>query len=542
MHHGQAESTPTATRAALAFEHCVSLGVDHALVLDRLGRVWAFGSDGMWQKGAGRHRDSQHPVGHELGPGPTGLSDVDLWGREAPPGELDEAAVGSQSSLPSESGPCLVPLPHRVEQVYAWGWSSYAIDERGVLWAWGDNNFGYRDSWRDPRQHRGSLLGLKRSDGSAPAFVAKPCVVPGPRRVTKVVRSTFYHHEECDQDMLYVLDSQGQVWWDGALWDKEPGLCRVSLPCAVTTLVEGCIAYGEDCQWYVLKGPNVGRLVMGDPGAGVPLFGVSGGMQYDGLHGAVIDSHGHLWRWWDPKEEPEWGRPCAPLRGSCERVPLTTPVTSVSLCREDLCFADCAGQAWMLSWVTSAFRPLAPETLRGTFDVERLGHDCMVSRPRGLPPLRSIASGSSALFCALAQDGSLWEVFSNDDDNLYYYDGNPEEWDQRPEREEVRRIGKKTDWLAVWGNSWVRLGVDRHHRVWFENLDKCARRSHSEADNNFGSENAPWVRLELMEAHLQSSVAPDVATLWDQPYRASPLAATATQRPWSRLLGPESGA
>lgn len=498
-------SMKSTVAAALGTEHSVSLGTFHALVLDRFGGVWALGSDYYWQKGQGRVREEgnlhDETTGRDANDGCVSSrdSEVDRWAEDTPKGELDTVEDCQDRDLDARRAPHRVSLPHKAEQVYAIRYSSYAIDERGVLWAWGENHDC--DEAQPSTRLAGGLLGLARHDGSAPAYVARPCAVPGPRRATKLVRAVIRGGVE----VLYVLDSDGRVWWDAPVLNHESGLRLAPLPCAMVALVEGCIAQGVDGQWYLLQGPSAVRLDLGQSRPGVPLVGVSGFSGFPrAAYGAFVDASGGLWRWCTPGAALVPGHPCAPRQGSCERMPLGVRVVSLSLDGDDLWVVDTKGRVWLLSWLSRPHPTIGVDAASGEADVGRLVAPCVLSRPEGLPPLCTITAGHGLVY-GLGQDGSLW----------FWDDTRPT---TGPSGAAPVRLGVKHDWLVFRGGRFARVGVDLDHQVWFD----LTHAGMGFVVHGLGPKEGLQDRLEPMLSCWRSTASCDVAALWDQPCQGNP--------------------
>ncbi|RZJ24114.1 MAG: chromosome condensation regulator RCC1 [Haliea sp.] len=98
-------STEPGKVAGLSNVVSVATGYDHTLALDAAGSVWAFGLNTLGQLGNGTSVSSNLPVKVTWNPG-------------------DAATVG------------------RIVQVMAGSASSYALDDKGQVWAWGRNQYG----------------------------------------------------------------------------------------------------------------------------------------------------------------------------------------------------------------------------------------------------------------------------------------------------------------------------------------------------------------------------------------------------------------
>jgi alpha-tubulin suppressor-like RCC1 family protein len=266
-------------------------GERHAMGTDAQGRVWSWGLNHMGQLGHSSSAyqsnvpqqvsladvlDARGGAAHTVAL--TGTGEVWTWG--------DNRMGQLGTSTPSQSGtPVRVSFPvgtPRITAIDAAGDQSYAIDNDGGLWAWGDNRY---------RQLADGTVSQRSSPARISALIGVTAVSAG--RVGAA-----------------AITSDGAVW----IWG---GYEAVATPAKLNTLsgTASAVRMGEyhllvtraDGSLVAIGGNFNGQLGDGStttPSSGVlktPL-GVNGPVRQIGTgnkHALAVDSSGRLWSWGD---------------------------------------------------------------------------------------------------------------------------------------------------------------------------------------------------------------------------------------------------
>ncbi len=266
-------------------------GERHAVGTDTQGRIWSWGLNHMGQLG---HSDNSYQSNV---PQRVSLSDVlDVRGGAAHTvaltntGEVwawgDNRMGQLGTSTPSQSGsPVRVVFPAgtpRITAIDAAGDQSYAIDNDGGLWAWGDNRY---------RQLADGSVGQRSSPGRIAALMGVVAVSAGRVGVA-------------------AITSDGAVWTWG-------GYESVATPTKLSSLT-GAASAVRMGEYHLMVTRADGSLVttggnfsgqLGDGTTTTPLggvlkspLGVTGPVRQIGTgskHALAVDSSGRLWSWGD---------------------------------------------------------------------------------------------------------------------------------------------------------------------------------------------------------------------------------------------------